>query len=67
MRASLIRLFRCIIDGADYSITFLRLRILDWIAGPEPPTLADQERETDYERLQRAFPKIDIDRKTSRR
>ena len=67
MRVGFIRLFHRIIDGADYAIASVRLRILDRIAGPEPPTLADRQREADHERLQRAFPKVDIDRRTPKR
>jgi len=33
------------LDHLDYVITFARLRILDWMYGPEPPTPADQQRE----------------------
>jgi hypothetical protein len=41
----------------------VRLAILDWISGPEPTTSADRQREADKNRLQRAFPAIDLDRK----
>jgi hypothetical protein len=49
------------LDHPDYVITYTRLRILDWICGPEPPTPADEQRERDHERLRKAFPKVDID------
>jgi hypothetical protein len=49
------------LDHLDYVITYTRLRILDWICGPEPPTPADEQRERDHERLRKAFPKVDID------
>jgi phosphatidylserine/phosphatidylglycerophosphate/cardiolipin synthase-like enzyme len=38
--------------------TMVRLRILDAVAGPEPETSADQQREAGRERIERAFPKI---------
>jgi hypothetical protein len=49
------------LDHLDYVITYARLRILDWMYGPEPPTPADKQRERDHERLRKAFPKVDID------
>jgi hypothetical protein len=55
------------IDGIGYAVTSVRLAILDWICGPEPPTAADQRREEEHARLQRAFPAIDINRKGSER
>jgi hypothetical protein len=39
------------LDHLDYVITYTRLRILDWIRGPEPPTPADEQRERDHEPL----------------
>jgi hypothetical protein len=36
----------------------LRLSIFDRIYGPEPPTPADLQRESDHERLVRAFPAL---------
>ena len=38
---------------------------LDWrltpvVCGPEPPTVADEMREADRERLRKAFPKIEM-------
>ena len=38
------------------SITLARLRILDALAEPETP--ADQQREWDRERIERAFPQL---------
>jgi hypothetical protein len=43
------------------------MRLIDRVYGPEPPTLADRQREIEKERLQRAFPAIDMDRKESKR
>jgi hypothetical protein len=54
------------IDGIGYAVTSVRLAILDWISGPEPPTPADRQREAERERLQRALPAIDLDRKRSK-
>lgn len=51
------------IDRIEYAMTSIRLRILDKICGPEPRTLADRQREFAKERLQRAFPTVDIDHK----
>ena len=48
-----------VIDHLDYVQTLVRLRILDAVAGPEPETSADQRREADRERMQRAFPEIE--------
>jgi hypothetical protein len=47
------------LDRADYFVTLGRLRVLDWFAGPEPETPADQQRARDRERIERAFPKIE--------
>jgi CheY-like chemotaxis protein len=59
----LYRLGSWSMDRVNYAITSLQLCILDWICGPEPPTLADRRREAENERLQRMFPTIDIDGK----
>jgi hypothetical protein len=48
------------LDHLDYVITYARLRIFDWMYGPEPPTPADEQRERDRDRLRKAFPKVDI-------
>jgi hypothetical protein len=53
------RLFWRVADALDYLVTLLRLRILDALAGPLPETPADQQRERDQERLERAFPEIE--------
>jgi hypothetical protein len=50
-----------VFDRLDYLITYTRLRILDWVYGPEPPTPADELRKRDRDRLRKAFPKVDID------
>ena len=47
------------LDRMDYLITLGRLRVLDWVCGPEPLTPADEWRERD--RLREAFREIDID------
>jgi len=51
------------IDRIEYAVTSIKLRILDKICGPAPLTLADRQREAAKDRLQRAFPMIDLDRK----
>ena len=52
------RVFWSIVDVLDYVLTLARLRILDAVAGPEPETSADQQREVNREGIERAFPKI---------
>jgi hypothetical protein len=47
-----------VIDNLDCALTFARPRILDALAGPEPKKPADQQRERERERIERAFPKI---------
>jgi len=54
-------LFSRALDRLDYLITYARLRVLDWVYGPEPPTPADELRERERDRLRKAFPKVDID------
>ncbi len=56
---ALRRLFWRLVDGLDYLLTLAWLRILDALASPEPETPADQQRERDRERIERAFPKIE--------
>jgi hypothetical protein len=51
------------VDRIEYAVMSVRLAILDWICGPEPTTSADRQREADKDRLQDAFPAIDLDRK----
>jgi hypothetical protein len=41
------RLLPRALDHLDHVITYARLRILDWMYEPEPPTPADQQRERD--------------------
>jgi len=65
--APVVRLFWCLFDAVDYAIMSARLRLVDMVCGPEPPTPADRQREIEKERLQRAFPSIDIDRERSNR
>jgi hypothetical protein len=43
----------------------MRLSIYDRICGPEPVTPADLQRETDHERLVRAFPAVGETRKNA--
>ena len=62
-----VRPLLCIVDAAANAIMSARLRIVDLVYGPEPPTPADRQRETEKGRLQRAFAEIDIDKKRSRR
>jgi len=61
------RLWYWIADRLEYAVTSVRLAILDRVCGPEPLTPADRQRETEHDRLQRAFPAIDIDRKGTKR
>jgi hypothetical protein len=67
MANHIVRLFWRLFEAVDYAIMSARLRLVDMIYGPEPPTPADRQREIEKERLQRAFPAIDIDRKGSHR
>jgi hypothetical protein len=53
------RLWWRVIDNLDYALTLARLRILDALAGPEPETPEDRQREDDQEQIERAFPKIE--------
>jgi hypothetical protein len=43
------RLFWEALDRVDYAVTLARCWVVDLIYGPEPPTLADKQREADYE------------------
>jgi hypothetical protein len=54
-RGPLTRTFWSVVDDLDYLWTLATLRILDALAGPEPETRADQQRE----RIERAFPEIE--------
>jgi hypothetical protein len=42
-----VRLLLRIVDAVANAIMSARLRIVDWIYGPEPPTPADRQRETE--------------------
>jgi hypothetical protein len=55
--ASEFHALRLRVDHLDNLLTLARLHILDALAGPEPKTLANEEREADHERLRKAFPK----------
>jgi hypothetical protein len=55
------RLFRRTLDALDYSLTSARLRMFDWLHGPEPETPADRQRERERGQLRRAFPDVDLD------
>jgi hypothetical protein len=57
------RFWSWIVDRIEYAESSVRLAILDWICGPEPTTAADRQREAEKDRLQRAFPAINIDHK----
>jgi hypothetical protein len=50
------------LDVLEYSLILVRMRMFDWLHGPEPETPADRQRERDRQRLRRAFPEIDLDR-----
>jgi hypothetical protein len=62
-----MRFWSWAVDRIEYAVMSIRLAILDWICGPEPTTSADRQREADKDRLQRAFPTIDLDRKERNR
>jgi hypothetical protein len=55
------RFFSLALDRLEYLVTYTRLRVLDWVYGPELPTPADEQRERERDRLRKAFPKVDID------
>jgi hypothetical protein len=60
---ALARLFWKALDRVDYAVMLARCWAVDVIYGPEPPTLADTQREAEHERLRTAFPFIDVDGK----
>ena len=62
-----MRFWSWAVDRIEYAVMSVRLAILDWICGPEPPTSADRQQEADKDRLQDAFPAIDLDRKGGKR
>ena len=53
-RMSYQSLFSRALDRLDYLTTLARLRVLDWISGPEPLTPADKRRERDAQSIPRA-------------
>jgi hypothetical protein len=53
------KLFWRLADELDFLVTLASLRILDALAGPEPETPADLQRQWDRERIARAFPRLD--------
>lgn len=55
------------VDRIEDAVMSVRLAILDWICGPEPTTSADRQRDADKDRLQDAFPAIDLDRQGRKR
>ena len=59
-KAWLLRLFCEMLDRLEYAVMDARLWLFDLMNGPEPATRADEARETDRERLQKAFLEIDI-------
>ena len=52
------RQFWRLADALGYLLTLAWLRILDALAGPTPATPADQQRQRQRERIERAFPNI---------
>ena len=54
------RLFWRVADHLGYLLTLAWLRILHAVCGPEPETPRDQQRERDRERIERAFPEIEL-------
>jgi hypothetical protein len=56
----LTRLFWKTLDRLAYAAMDARLWLFELIHGSEPLTSADETRETDRERLQKAFSEIDI-------
>ena len=63
----MMRSWSWVVDRIEYAVMSVRLVILDWICGPEPIASADRQREADKDRLQEAFPAIDLDRKGRKR
>jgi hypothetical protein len=59
-KAWLLRLFWEALDRLAYVVTDARLWLFELIHGPEASTRADETRETDRERLQKAFSEIGI-------
>ena len=61
MTGRLARLFWEALDGIDYAVTLARCWVVDLLYGPEPPTIADKQREAEHERLREASPVIDLE------
>ena len=59
-KAWLLRLFWEMLDRLAYAVMDARLWLFELIHGSESATRADAKRETDRERLQKAFSEIDI-------
>jgi hypothetical protein len=55
------RLFWVALDRLAYAVGVTRCRVVNLIYGPEPPTPADEKRDTDRKQLQKAFSSIDFD------
>jgi len=55
------RLMRQLVDRIDYATCAVRLRMFDWLHGPEPRTVAGEIRERRRERLRKAFPTLNLD------
>jgi hypothetical protein len=60
-------LFQRALDVLEHRLILVRMRMFDWLHGPEPETPADRQRERERHRLRRAFPKIDFDGQGPRR
>jgi hypothetical protein len=58
--ACLLRLFWGALDRLAYAVMDARLWLFELMLGPEASTRADETREIDRERLQKAFSEIDI-------
>jgi hypothetical protein len=56
-----------IIDRVEYGIAAAKLAIGDMMCGPQPATWADQRREREHQRLQKAFPGVDTDYRRPKR
>jgi len=61
VRTGIRRLMWQLVDRIDYATSAVRLRMFDWLRGPEPRTVADEIRERRRERLRKAFPTLNLD------
>ena len=61
MISLLARLSWIALDRVDYAVVRARCWAVDLIYGPEPPALANRQREAEHERLRTAFLFIDLD------